>query len=127
MLITSIQEIVRPNEACSGSEKGTLFSTLQATEHAMHPVHLSRSITIVHLAIVCSPLATVSIGGLAVCANHALYTFTLVVNLAGSPLKPSSAISKIEFGFTPIFLAHPPSALWPNPKGTLISSGIAPA
>jgi hypothetical protein len=36
----------------SGDPYGTLFSTLQAVEHAWQPTHLSRSITIPHLGII---------------------------------------------------------------------------
>jgi hypothetical protein len=35
----------------SGDPCGTLFSALQAVEHAWQPVHLSKSITIPHLGI----------------------------------------------------------------------------
>src|SRR5512139_825314 len=39
-------------ECCSsGDPWGTLFSSLQATTHAWHPTHLSRSITMPHFAI----------------------------------------------------------------------------
>src|SRR6266542_484908 len=43
-----IQCIARPLTVSSSFTIGTLFSAWHATTHALQPVHLSRSITIVH-------------------------------------------------------------------------------
>jgi hypothetical protein len=49
--ITLFQKISLLILCSSGDPYGTLFSALQAVEHAWQPVHLSRSITIPHLGI----------------------------------------------------------------------------
>src|SRR6266545_7917820 len=63
-----IQDMSRPCEAVSGVENGTLFSCLQATTHAWHPVHRSRSMTRPHLAI--GPYPRVTLAGTAPTADR---------------------------------------------------------
>src|SRR5215211_2636132 len=46
-----IQFMVRPRAASSAPTCGMLFSTLQATTQASHPVQRSRSITIAHCGL----------------------------------------------------------------------------
>jgi hypothetical protein len=58
--MTLFQKISLLDLCSSGDPCGTLFSALQAVEHAWQPTHLSRSITIPHRGML--PLYSSDIG-----------------------------------------------------------------